>query len=279
MQPEEVSIKEVDMKRRSLTELITSSENYVIAAAPIAATCVAFAEKAGRHHFYDIPFSFIRIDIISIIISLFALGTVFFVFYALLDLIIDILSRGNPYLKLLRVPAAIGLFGAGLMVLTPGERDISSWILLLMIAALFIDTQIEKAQQGADKLKPLKERLQEYFEKESNVARPKTHPVKEAIAIIMVVGYVSFIRGYGDESEKIAHLTIDEFPQAVVAVIHDEKILLKQYDPVTKKISDDLIIFPVDTSKSITLRSEDIGTLISANAPVDKSKKVIKPQN
>jgi hypothetical protein len=114
------------------------------------------------------------------------------------------------------------------------------------------------------KNKPLKVRLKEHLDRPIE-AETKSDAIIFNAFFVFTMFYTAFFLGYRLESQKTAHLTALHHPNSVAAIIYNDKVLLKPYDPETLKLSKDLAILSLDSDKELTLKSKELGTLISTN--------------
>lgn len=246
----------------NMLKRITRSEGLILAAIPFIGTFVAFIFEYGYLAFYDVPISVIQLDFTRIVtaaaIIVLSCANIAMAFTA-----IALVARGNhPIRKALISPLITALFFSVFIFFIPGSPErwwIVAAVLILHLLFEFIPP-LFKAKSTGSYINALASQIREENKKSDTTKLS----AKDYLSAFFFGSMFIIVVGLHHASVKTSYWTLSTHPDMVVIEIYGDTVVLKSYDPKTRKLGDNLVLISRASIEALSMKKVTTGPLSSS---------------
>lgn len=242
------------------------TEGTLLATVPIVASFFAYLFEFGYVKHFDIPASFIQLDITRILTATAVIIFAAAIFLIALAPAADVAMSGNPIQRAVGRAMLFAIFWVPLFFLIENS---TKWIgLAVMICLVLLGDLVPplfNRKSGLKYLDRLSAAEEEVRQNQSSTYRNSKELVGRLVltpvSFFFFVSFLVILLGSGLAKIQSSYWVLAQEPNAVLVAQYGELALFKRVDLATKEITGELLIIKFSDSTSLKLNQIDIGQL------------------
>lgn len=242
-----------------------SSNNLIVACVPLLGYLLAYTYQSGYLDFYDIPSTFIQIDLVRVVKASLAVAFALVLLFILINVTKELLSHSHPFWKVIGKAFSIGIF-LGLIFLldiSTTETDIkqigiivSAFILLTLVPPLF------KWHSGKTYWEKVSIELETEAAENANEKGASTISNIIGLALLLIYAFM-FVKSLGmrEAKNQTEWWVLKDRPEMLMVAAYGDTVILKKINLISKEITDELEVMKMSDTTPLRITLVSLGEL------------------
>jgi hypothetical protein len=240
----------------------------MLAAVPFVGSMIALGFEVGYLHYFDIPAEYIEVGFNRIVAATAALAIPLLLLWFYLAQVIRFFETSHPFWHVVGSSMLYALIP--LIAVIFGHTSSQELLIPLGIFLFFVGAYLLPPSLKRSATTPYWDRVRAQLAKDKKVLVEKKPSTSEAFLDILLIpltvaffgmGFCGYL-GYTYARAEKQRWVVDEEPQYLVIRKYGEIVVLKQYDPVTRKLIDNIELRKLGDRKALRMRKVNVGELV-----------------